>query len=159
MTALLIFEIIYIMVVLFTIIRVITDTRNSAKALAYILFIIFVPVLGVLFYFWFGINYRKRKLYKKKIFFNEEIRLRVYRQLSDYHERIKETGLLNPKHLKLTDFIYRSSKSPLTANNSIRLLINGEEKFEALLKVLRTAKHHIHIEYYILRMIGQVMKS
>lgn len=57
--------------------------------------------------------------------------------------------MLNPSHEKLTDFIYKVSKSLITAGNEIQLLVNGEEKFEALLKALRSAKHHIHIEYYI----------
>ena len=37
----------------------------------------------------------------------------------------------------------------MTANNSVKLLIKGEEKFPELLKMLEAAHHHIHLEYYI----------
>ena len=39
--------------------------------------------------------------------------------------------------------------SPLTANNDVKILVNGENKFPEVLKVLKSAKNHIHIEYYI----------
>ena len=39
--------------------------------------------------------------------------------------------------------------SPLTSGNTARLLINGEEKFPAVIQALEEAKDHIHIEYYI----------
>ena len=39
--------------------------------------------------------------------------------------------------------------SPLTRNNRVKLLLNGEEKFPELIKCLQSAKHHIHMEYYI----------
>ncbi|HRN45547.1 MAG TPA: PLDc N-terminal domain-containing protein, partial [Flavobacterium sp.] len=58
-------EIAYILVIIFVIFRVLYDTRSSTKALAYILLILFVPFLGIIFYFSVGINYRKRKLYSK----------------------------------------------------------------------------------------------
>lgn len=39
--------------------------------------------------------------------------------------------------------------SPLTRDNTVKLLINGEEKFPELMDCLKKAKHHIHMEYYI----------
>ena len=45
--------------------------------------------------------------------------------------------------------LLRDSMSPLTANNSVKLLVNGENKFPEVLKALSEAKNHIHIEYYI----------
>ena len=37
----------------------------------------------------------------------------------------------------------------LTANNDVKLLVNGENKFPEVIKALESAKNHIHIEYYI----------
>ncbi len=149
MTGLLFLEVLYFLLVFFTILRIIYDTRNGSKALAYVLFIYFVPVIGILFYFWFGVNYRKRKLYSKKIILDEVLRQKVLNQLADYQHKIKESGIVNECQQKLSDFIFKFSKTTLTANNSIKLLINGEEKFNTLLDDLKQAKHHIHIEYYI----------
>lgn len=45
--------------------------------------------------------------------------------------------------------LMNDSMSPLTGNNTLKLLVNGEKKFPEVLSAIRAAKHHIHIEYYI----------
>ena len=51
--------------------------------------------------------------------------------------------------------------SPLTSGNAARLLINGEEKFPAVMQALEEARDHIHIEYYIYEndKIGQAIEE
>ena len=63
----LVLEIVYIPVLILVCLRIIYDTRSASKALAYLLLAVFVPVAGILFYFMFGVNFRKRKLYSKKL--------------------------------------------------------------------------------------------
>lgn len=149
MNWILISKVAYLLIVFLVILRVLYDTRSSIKALAYILFIIFAPVAGMLFYFSFGINYRKRKLYSKKISIDEPLRLRIRNNMNTYSEAILDSGLIEEKYKTLTEFIRRSGSSPLTANNDVKLLINGEDKFPVLVKALLNAKNHIHLEYYI----------
>lgn len=145
----LILQIAYTLLVIIVILRVLYDTRSSTKALAYILFILFVPFAGMLFYFSFGINYRKRKLYSKKIGLDEPLRLEIQKNRNAYSETILHSGLISEKHKTLAEFIRRSGNSPLTATNQTKLLINGEEKFPELVAALQEAKSHIHLEYYI----------
>ncbi|MFD1160970.1 cardiolipin synthase [Hwangdonia seohaensis] len=149
MNWILIGETAYILLVVFVIFRVLRDTRSSTKALAYILFIVFVPFFGMIFYFSVGINYRKRKLYSKKIVEDEPLRQRIRNRMNAYSKTVGKSGLTAHKSETLIEFIRRSSSSPLTANNEVKLLINGEEKFPELLKALENATHHIHFEYYI----------
>lgn len=144
-----IFEIAYVIVMLLVIFRVLYDTRSGAKTLAYILFIVLVPFLGMLFYFSFGINYRKRKLYSRKIVHDDVIRQKIIKQVYKYSNQVLHSGLLSTNYNKLAHFIQNSSNSPLTGNNSVKLLLNGDEKFPALLEALKNATSHIHIEYYI----------
>ncbi|WP_092444832.1 cardiolipin synthase [Winogradskyella sediminis] len=142
-------ELAYVLLVVFVVLRVLHDTRSSIKALSYILFIVFVPIIGMVFYFTFGINYRKRKLYSKKLNLDEPIRERIGAKMYSYSKMIHQSGLISEHQKKLMEFIRHSSSSPLTANNEVKLLINGEEKFPQLLQAIDDAKHHIHIEYYI----------
>ncbi len=142
-------EIAYIIIVILVISRVLYDTRSSTKALSYILFIVFVPFLGMIFYFSVGTNYRKRKLYSKKIVEDEPLRERIRNRMNTYSEAISNSGLIARKSETLIEFIRRAGSSPLTANNDVKLLINGDEKFPELLKELDKASAHIHIEYYI----------
>ncbi|MCM4166333.1 Major cardiolipin synthase ClsA [Arenibacter antarcticus] len=149
MNWILVLEIGYIIIMLLVILRVLYDTRSGSKALAYILFIVMIPVLGILFYFWFGVNYRKRKLYSKKIDQDKKLREELRSRMYAYSARILNSGLIPIKHRNLVEFIRKSSSSPLTANNVVKLLLNGEEKFPELLNALEAAHSHIHLEYYI----------
>ncbi|MFD2907592.1 cardiolipin synthase [Flavobacterium ardleyense] len=149
MNWILIIQLAYLLLIFFVILRVLYDTRSSTKALAYILFIIFVPLVGMIFYFSFGINYRKRKLYTKKIVEDEPFRMLIHNKMNAHSNEISNSGLIPDKNITLTEYIRRAGSSPLTANNKVKLLINGEEKFPELLKALENAKSHIHLEYYI----------
>ncbi|SMO40485.1 cardiolipin synthase [Saccharicrinis carchari] len=145
----LLFEIVYLITILVVVFRVLYDTRSGVKALAYILLIILVPFLGMFFYFFFGINYRKRKLYSRKIVEDEILHQRILSHIWNYSEQVIHSGLLSAEHFNLTRFIRNSSTSPLTGNNAVKLLLNGEEKFPELLNAIENAKSHIHLEYYI----------
>lgn len=144
-----VFEILYVVIILVVILRVLYDTRSGVKALAYILLIILVPFLGVFFYFFFGINYRKRKMYSRKIIEDEALHQKVFMNVWNYSEQVLHSGLLSTEHINLARFIRNSSTSPLTGNNSVKLLLNGEEKFPELLNAIEGARSHIHLEYYI----------
>ena len=94
MNWLLFLEIGYVILMLLVILQVLYDTRSGTKALAYILFIVLVPVVGILFYFSFGINYRKRKLYSKKIVQDEKLRQEIRTRMFTYSEKVLNSGLL-----------------------------------------------------------------
>lgn len=142
-------EVIYFIILVLVILRVLHDTRSGVKALAYILFIVLIPVVGIFFYFSFGINYRKQKLYSRKIVHDEELRQEILTRIHDYSEQVLNSSLVLSKHSNLVRFIKNSTNSPLTGNNSVKLLFNGEEKFPTLLSALEDAASHIHLEYYI----------
>ena len=137
---LLLLEIAYVVIILLVVFRVLYDTRSGVKALAYILLIVLVPFFGVFFYFFFGINYRKRKLYSRKIVEDEILYQRILTHVWNYSEQVLHSGLLSAEHFNLARFIRNSSTSPLTGNNSVKLLLNGEEKFPELLNGLEAAK-------------------
>lgn len=50
---------------------------------------------------------------------------------------------------KIVTMLQRELQSPLTRHNSVKLLLNGEEKFPELMKCISEATHHIHLQYYI----------
>lgn len=142
-------EIIYIFVIIAVLLRVIYDTQSVTKTLAYLLLVIFLPLIGIFIYFSFGINYRKNKLYSKKIVQDKKQEELVLQKLDLYNRKNLEASRDNDAFVGLTKMIYQTDRSPLTTNNTTKLLINGEEKFPEVLEALRNAKHHIHVEYYI----------
>lgn len=150
MNWLLLSEIFYTIIVILVCLRIIYDTNSTTKTLAYLLFAVFVPFLGIGFYFFFGINYRSRKMYSKKIFENADLARRLREELYHYTKQIfDESDAAVQSNKELAFMLLKDSTSPLTSNNSVKLLINGEKKFPEVLKALIEAKNHIHIEYYI----------
>ena len=161
MNWLLIIELLYLLVLVLVCVRIIYDTNSTVKTLAYLLLTIFVPLFGMFFYFSFGINYRKRELYSKKIIKDDALWSQVKQDISLYSAQtyysIAEPDRPN-KHLAK---YLLNEMSPLTSGNIARLLINGEEKFPAVIQALEEARDHIHIEYYIYEndKIGQTIEE
>ncbi|HUZ60557.1 MAG TPA: cardiolipin synthase [Hanamia sp.] len=143
-------EIIYIIIVIIVCLKIIYDTNSTTKTLAYLLFAVFVPFFGIGFYFFFGINYRNRKMYSKKLFENADMSKRLREELYHYSKQIfDENDAAVQSNKELAFMLLKDSMSPLTCNNSVKILVNGENKFPEVMKALREAKNHIHIEYYI----------
>lgn len=142
--------------------RIIYETRTNAKTLAYLLLVIFLPLFGIFFYLSFGTNYRKRKIYSKKLIKDENLAKKLEADIFQYSKHNFEQAdpaIQSTRELAL--MLVKDSMSPLTGNNDVKLLINGENKFPSVLEALHSAKEHIHIEYYIYEddEIGRTIES
>ncbi len=152
----------YYLTIIITIFLIILDNRHPGKTFSWILVIILIPVIGLLFYIFFGRNLRKHKLLdqKKQIGFHS-INPDYYDRLFDnkYLDAITEETILE-KH-NVIKYLINHSRAALTRHNHIRILQNGEVAFFDILKALRKAKHHIHLEYYIIEedKIGNQIKK
>src|SRR3970040_264916 len=129
----------------FTSVRVILETRSPSKTAAYLLLIMLLPVGGPMLYFLVGVNYRKRKIYSKKLIRNASL----FNQVRD--SIYKDTELVRKRHNELTqqndeliDLLLGESLSPLSENR-VTVLLNGEQKFPALLAALEKAEKFIHL--------------
>lgn len=159
---LLIGETLYLAIIILVCLRIIYDTRSSIKTLAYLLLVIFVPIAGTLFYFSFGINYRKRSLYSKKLLQNVELMHRIEQRIVSYsRQNFRESSAEIQHYRPLALMLLRDNFSPLTAGNKVKLLLNGEQKFAEVFEAIERARHHIHLEYYIIENdnIGNKLKT
>lgn len=133
----------------FTVIRIIMDTDNSSKTMAYILLVFLVPVAGCIIYFAFGTNYRRRKLFSKKIIQNDALFERIEAQLAEVSQQVFAAHSEQLQgHKDLVQLLLRDSKAALSYNK-VKLLINGEQKFPEVIRAIEKAKEYIHLEYYI----------
>ena len=133
---------IYQLVVILTIIHVVMDNRQPAKTMAWILVIWFVPVVGIVFYLFFGVNTRKERL----------ISQRSLDQLSKRSmlEFVEQKDLHLPEeHTALIDLFVNEGFSLPFKDNTVRIFRDGYEFFPALLHEIAAAKDHIHIDMYI----------
>ena len=155
---------IWLVVILFAVItsvQVVRETRSPSKTAAYLLLIILFPIGGPLLYFLVGVNYRKRKIYSKKLIKNEVLFQQVKKRILKDSKEIREKHPdLTARNSELIDLLLGESLSPLTENR-VTLLINGDEKFPALIQALQNARNFIHMEYYIFENdeIGNTIKD
>ena len=133
---------IYQIIVILTIIHVVMDNRQPAKTMAWALVIWFVPVVGIVFYLFFGINTRKERL----------ISQRSLDQLSKRSmlEFVEQKDLTLPEDYKaVIDLFVNENLSLPFKNNEVRIYTDGYAFFPALLREIAAAKDHIHIDMYI----------
>jgi cardiolipin synthase len=141
--------ILYILLVLFVCSKVLYDIRSTSKTFAYLLVVILIPGIGIIIYFAVGANYRKNKLYSKKIVRDNKLLAEIRQKIINESEKALDSGEPELENHRKLAMLLLKDNSPLTGNNKVKLLLNGEEKFPEVLKALRAAKHHIHLEYYI----------
>lgn len=129
---------------------ILIENGNPTKSIAWILVIIFIPVVGFVLYYFFGQKFVKVKQIKK-INRQQAVKFeKKWRELDpimesfieDIHERI---GGLS----KVYRLMKKERLSLPTLNNEVDLLINGENKFPKFKEDLWSAAHSIHLEYYI----------
>lgn len=149
MSFLLLVAIIYVCLVIFVCFRILYDVQSTSKTFAYLLVTILLPGLGMLIYFAVGANYRKKKLYSKKIVNDNKLFGELREKIFLESEKAWDTGEHEVRSHKKLARMLLNDNSPLTGNNEVKLLLNGENKFPEVLQALKEAKHHIHFEYYI----------
>ena len=149
-----IFNVLYFAVILATIFIVILDNRNPVKTMAWILVLFFLPIVGLVFYFFFGQNTRKERLISRKGY----SRLNK-RPLAEYQaqESLKEqTGKSH-----LMSFFTRVNNAWAFGGNTVSIYTDGYSMLQALMHEISLARHHIHLQFYIFEddAIGRLLRD
>ena len=139
---LLIVKIIYFLAVGVVIVFVISENRNPIKSLAWIMAVVFLPVIGIIWYAIFGQDLTKKHVISK----------RMYNKLKKrpLDEMYPPVQLEYPKeHANVIRLMQNMDYNPLLGGNDVKIFTSGKEKFESLFTDIRNAKKHIHVEYYV----------
>ena len=131
-------------------ITILIENGKPEKTIAWLMVIVFLPIAGVILYYFFGQTFKKEKYFKKlDEVYAEKLKQR-WKELHDFIEEELEITSTYDTHLNdAFEYLAHTKNAIPTSNNSIQLLNNGEEKFPQLFKDIQNAKHHVHLEYYI----------
>ncbi|MDV2582709.1 cardiolipin synthase [Alkalibacillus haloalkaliphilus] len=124
------------------------ENRNPSQTINWILVFAAFPVLGFFFYILFGRNYTKRKRYDEKQELDEQAFNKIEGQKPITKQDLNQMGDHQKMFFRLA---HELGNSPVSFNSETRVLTNGSETFPSILDALQKAKHHIHMEYYIVR--------
>lgn len=138
-----IFIVLYVAVIVGIMLTVLMDNRQPAKTIAWVLVLLFVPVVGIVLYIFFGQNTRKMKL----------ISGRSLDQLSKRSmlEFVEQRNLRMPEYFSsLVRLFTNQSLSLPFKDNAVEFYTDGYQFFPALLQAIKGATNHIHLDTYII---------
>lgn len=142
----------YLLLILSTVILILTENSNSGKTISWLLLLIILPGVGLILYYIFGYNPRRRGECRKNYLkfrqaFSELATEEMIAVLSG-------TGCkddIRPEYKKLSDLLSNSNDAAIIRGSEVEIITSGQRKLEALTEDIKNARHHIHFEYFYFR--------
>ncbi len=142
----LLFVFVFDLVVRITAIIVVPRNRRPTAAMAWLLAIYFIPLIGVFLFLLIGNPRLPRK------------RRRKQQQINEYIHDTSETldfGTLRPNapdwFTSLVTLNRNLGAMPLAGDNAAQLIPGYQQSLDAMADAVRTAEQYVHIEFYILQ--------
>ena len=143
---------VYVVVIIIVMVRVLMDNRQPAKTMAWMLVLTFIPMLGIILYFFFGQTTRKeRKIWQYSM---DQL---TKRSMLEFVEQ-KRLHLPNEYRELIKLFMNQNWVLPFK-NNETEIYTSGYEFFPSLLMEIGKAEHHIHLDTFIIASdpLGQIV--
>lgn len=133
----------YYIVAIIAMITVLMEHRQPAKTIAWVLILSFMPLVGIILFFFFGQRIRKdRYIWQKSL---DQLTKR------SMIEFVEQKNLELPEqHKELIQLFVNQNWALPFKNNETDIYTSGYEFFPALLHEISKAKDHIHITSYII---------
>jgi cardiolipin synthase len=123
---------------------IVMENRNPLKTIAWVIALIALPGIGLVFYFFFGQDNRKQRIISRHTY------KRILKIPADDNEHRQEHHKVPAVYRPLSLLLSNNSLSKILYGSRIETCTSGPEKFKALFSDLRSARHHIHFQYYII---------
>lgn len=137
------FLLIYFVIIITTMVVVVMDDRQPAKTMAWLLVLWFLPFIGILLYFFFGQNTRKERLVSQR-----SLDQLTKRSMLEFAEQ--EDLHIPENHLPLVHLFTNQSWALPFKDNVVDIYTNGYDFIFSVLHEIKKARHHIHIDTFII---------
>lgn len=132
----------YLVWVAGTVLVVVLDNRNPVRAMAWVVVLIFLPIVGLVLYFFFGRNTRRERLISRKA-----ARMISRKSLQAF---VRQDSFATPPEYDTLIRLFRSLNKALPFDgNTADIYTDGYSMIQALMHDMAQARHHIHLEFYI----------
>ena len=124
---------------------IISENRNPVKSIAWISVLILLPVVGFIFYLFFGREQRSQRMISRKSkrklerLVNDSITISK-EDVNNFNDSIKHLLFLGNK----------LTRALVTLNNNIEIFTSGKDKYYNLFRDIKNAKSFVHVQYYII---------
>jgi len=155
-----ILTVIYILLIIGTFYAILTEDTNPTKTMAWLLVLLAVPAVGLILYYVFGYNPRRKQDSPTKY---ELFKMDFSSKMPQEYEKDFDTHKdeVDPQYNTLVELLERSKNSQVWYGSDVEIITTGKRKFEALIEDLKNAKHHIHLEYFCFKndKTGKIIKK
>lgn len=138
-----ILNIIFGVTIVLMIIVLVLENHNPVHTLAWILVLFYLPVIGFIFYLFFGRNWRKTRLFNRKGL-GDALSLRELWLPGDECE-VED---LTPLASRLKSLLDSNSKAILTCHNHVDIYSDPNEAMDLICKDIEEAREHVHLQYF-----------
>jgi cardiolipin synthase len=133
----------YVLITVGTLLAVMHLKREPMSAIAWSLTVLLMPFAGPFLFFVFGYQTIHRRLMQKRQ------RGRAYKLFTS---RIDGASAGVPLRWEVLARLGNQGDGfPVTGGNAVTLYHEGVKAFEAMLEAIRSAQHHVHLQFFILR--------
>ncbi len=146
---------------LYAILHLLRNRKDPGAMLSWILGILLFPIVGASLYFLIGERRVRRRARKKRKLAQYIARAIAQTSRSEGMEeaeiRLPSLAVhpsLDEGLKQLAEISARLGSFPLTVGNGVKLYGEAADVYDDLLREIDSARHHIHLEYYIFRPDG-----
>ena len=135
--------VIYLTITISGIVAVLMDNKQPEKTMAWILVLCFMPIVGIIFYFFFGQNTRKERLISSR-----SMDLLTKRSMLEFAE---QENLHIPRRNRPLMKLFTNQNWALPfKDNEVSIFTDGYQFVSTLLYYIGQAEDHIHLDTYII---------
>ena len=134
--------VLYVVTIASAIIVVLRENRNPIRSLSWVIALIFLPVVGLVFYIFFGRSLRGRRMVSRHN--KRRMATAMTTRTVDLDMQPLDSG-----EKSLVKLARNIASAVYSVNNSAKIYTSGSAKFEALKHDLRNARKSIFMQYYI----------
>lgn len=134
--------IIYFVIVISCVVVVVSENKNPIRALSWTLALLFLPIVGVVFYLFFGRSLKGHAMVSRKV-------RRKLLERSRPKQHSFENDRLTVDQIRMIKLAHNLCHAHLDCGNSVEIFTDGHTKFERLKEDIRNARSFIFIQYYI----------
>lgn len=125
---------------------ILANRRSYEEKFTWILIILFLPIIGLIFYLFFGLDYSLIRKNRGYIYDKEQLK-------NAEQETVLPSKFIKDfkNELDFVKLIDKLANKPINFYNKTTLLNNGDKFFPKLFEELEKAQKYIHLEYFIIK--------
>lgn len=139
---------ILILNIIFIILLIFFERRDPTATWGWLLILTLIPILGFVLYLFLGLTPKKRKVFRKKQFLDEQKNMSRERKKELLAEIESEFEKLEKSIIRLG---FEAKTTALVGYNDLKIYTNGKDKFADLFEDIKNAEKFIHANYYIIQ--------